>query len=357
MEDTRNEASLMEFSDLDNFFNDKPITTQENKEEVTLENFFDENPEQEQQIAEPQTVIVPPTATPTYSYNDRVNEFLTDGDWIDMELKIGDGEETVLISQLAEITPELYQELKELQKAHKEEDFKANYVSVKGLDDATKKMIEIKKAGGDITPLLQIEQEVVHPLKDLDLNNEGVQEMLVRHKMTHLGINPKTIEAEIARMKEDLTLDIEAANVGKEIDANWQSQVDTKLKEQQEFNNQLQEEQKTFKTSLTKQLREFGLKDNLVKNLVDTGAKWDENGLSEADRLFFAAKDDLKRFAEILFHLKDPAGYEEYKSTKVKNAVTVATVKQIHSITPKISAAQIQIKPKDALDEFMQNNK
>lgn len=359
MSEKINSADILDSkSALDNFFSDSPEVKEEIQEpKETLTEFFSEVPKEEViETPAPIEENKPINEQPTISlYSNIVKEFLEEGDWEDVELELEEGQDPVKLSEIQNITPELFKEIKAIQKSMKEEDFNSKYISVDGLDETTRKMIELKKQGGDLTPLLQVEQQHVHPLKNLNLDDENVHEMLVRQKYNHQGIDPDLVDLKIQKLKDNLQLDLEAKKVIDEINTNFDSIVQEKLEEQKKINTQIQEEQKKLRTTITKTYREFGLKDSLVKNLVDNATKWDENGLTEVDKIYFAAKDNPELFAEVVFLLSDKEGYNQYKGVKIQNKVNTDTIRKIHRINPSVSTVKPQIKNQNPVEEFFEN--
>lgn len=357
----QNDTQVLSGNALEKFFSGEetsaPTETQEPTE--TLETFFSDAPKD----TAASEVVVPkeePTTTvqttPSLNYKDIVAEFIADGDWTDAEIEMEEGQEPVAISDLAEITPELFRQLKAAQKQLKEEQLNTDYVSVKGLDDTTRRMLEIKRAGGDITELLKVEAQHVHPLQGLDLDSEQIQENLVRQRLRHQGIDADIIDFKIKKLKDSLTLDLEAKKVIDEVNNNFNGLVKQKEEEAKEYNTKLQEEQKVFKKSMTDTFRKFELKDSLVKNLVENTSKYDENGLTDADKMFFSAKENPELFAEVVFLLSNKQAYDEYKGVKIKNEVKKDTIKTILKLNPKTSTAPSAApKPKDVLQEFFES--
>jgi len=351
-----NQTTILEGNDLQNFFND---TQTEVKEEVvteTMTNFFSQQDDtlfdKKVETPVPEEVKI---ITPSFNYTDLVKEYIEDGEWEDVELELEEGAEPVILSELKEITPELFKSIRAAQKQLKDEKLKSNYISIEGLDETTKKLIDIKKKNGDITELLQIQAEFVNPLQGLDLDNEKVQEDLVRQKYSYQGIDADIIEMKIKKLKENVTLDLEAKKVAEEINSNYSKIVEQKATERQKEIEESQEEQKKFKKSMTEAFREFELKDSLVKNLVDYTAKFDETGLSEVDKMFFQAKSNPALFAKVAFMLSDEKAFNEFMGVKIKNKANVDAVKTILKINPRATnAAQTTANKSNPVQEFFQ---
>lgn len=352
-----NPTQVLTGNALEDFFtNPDSIVLEEKKEEVIpMEEFFSPEKKEEKKEEVPTTVVDDKTSPQPTFYSEMVKTMLEDKDWQDGEIEIENekGEvEIVLLSELKDITPDLFKQIKEAQKTLKEEDFNSKYVSVEGLDDTTKKMIELKRKGGDLTELIQLDAEFVHPLQSLDLESEQVHEYLIREKYKALGWKPNHIETEIKDLKESFTLDTEAKKVIEEVNSNFNSVVERKTKEREEAVLAEKEKQKEFKKSITDTYKALNLKESIVKTLVDNTAKFDENGLTNVDRAFFEAKKNPEKFARVAFLLTDENAYNEFEGIKTKNAVTKDTVRKILTITPKTATSTATEKKGTEMDEF-----
>ena len=215
-------------------------------------------------------------------------------------------------------------------------------------------MIELKKAGGDISELIKAEAQFVHPLKDLNLDDERVQEGLVRQKLMSLGLEEDIIEFKVDKLKKNLVLDKEAEKIIEEVNTNFYNFVDQKKKEQEGQLQKIQKQQKKFKKDVTDIYRKFELKDSVVKNLVDNISKTDEYGLSTVDRLFFdTKKDNPELFAKVSFLLSDEDKFNEFLGIKIKNDVKKDTVRTIFKLNPR-TATSNAVDKKNALEEFFE---
>lgn len=355
--DTKNQVQVLEGdAALEAFFNDEPITKEIQEETPTLDKFFEE-PEEEiaQKVEKPTTAEPTPQPQPQKSdfYTNLLKEFIADGDFEDAEIEI-DGQ-AVILSELDNVTPELFKQIKEAQKELKKQELDLKYVSVEGLDETTKKLIELKKKGGDITPLIQMDAEFRHPLQGIDLDNERVQEDLVRQKYRHAQIDEDIIEMKIAKLKKELILDKEANKVVEEINQNFDRVVEAKKQEYEAALNQRKEEEKTFRKIMTEEFRKISTKDNVVKQLVEATSKFDENGIAEIDDLFFEVKQSNPNlFAKVALLLKDEKLFNEFLGVKVKNEEAKQLLKKIQLSPTKNQQANAtsSAKSKDVIDEF-----
>lgn len=352
--ETNNTTQILEGKDaLAAFFDGTETPPQETQTvELPISEFFEENP------AEAKPVETAPTPAPTpdkpNQYAEQAKFLIEKGYWKDLDVEIEENGEKKLvpISEL-EMTPELFDQLDEAQKAEQKEAFNSKYIDVEGIDDTTKKLIELKKKGGDITELIQLDAEFVNPIKNLDLENEQVHEYLVRQKYQSLGLEQDIIDFKVDKLKKELTLDVEAKKVADEINSNFDKVVENKLKEREAAVEAQKEEQKNFKKGLSEAYKKLELKDTLVKSLIENAAKFDEYGFSNVDKVFFEAKKDPEKFARIAFHILDEEGYNEFQGVKTKNKIVSQQVDKVLKLRPRDSSQQ-EVKKTDKLKEFFE---
>lgn len=299
-----------------------------------------------------------PTGQSSFQFETLIKDFIADGDWEDVMVTTEEnGEEVEIpITELKNIDKETFDQLRQLQKELKEEEFKEKYISVENLDETTKKMIELKKSGGDISTLIEAEAQYVHPLKNYDLDDERVQEYLVRQKYAHANYEQDYIDMKIKSMKEDLTLDKEAASIVEEINQNFDNFVEQETQRQLAEIEEAKKQQKEFRKTMSEVYKSYDLKDTVAKNILDASTKFDSNGLSDVDKAFFEAKNNPELFAKISFLLTNEDAYNEYMGVKIKNKANLDNVKKVFSLKKRDSKTPNQPKQqKEGLGVFFDN--
>lgn len=308
---------------------------EEKKPEDILKDFFPETKTEEVETPTKEVTEVKTTTEKENTTYNNVLSYIKDGVLEDVDVEIGEGDdvETIKLSELKDITPEqLKNVIAGYKEALKQEAQESLY---EGLDDRTKKMIELKKAGGDISTLIEQEVKYINPLKDFDLDNEQHQERLVRMSLESQGIRPNVINATIADMKEDVSLDLEAKKIAQGITKQFDDHVESQKVQQLEDIKTHKEEQKEFKKGLTTVFREFNLPENISKIILENSTTTDEYGLTNTDKLYFDAKQNPKLFAEISFMLNNTEEFKKFLGVKVKNESTIKEVNKIIRINAK----------------------
>lgn len=352
---------------LEDFFNDTPQTEEtEQPNDIFFEQQAsepDSEPE-DSEIGAPrpkgkQAVTEEPVSEPAPPkqesisnsfYSELIKDFINDGDWIDGQIEI-DGQPFIL-SELENVDKTTFLKIKKGQQVAKEEREKGKYISVEDLDETDLKLIEIRKAKGDVRELLQFQSEVLHPLQGLDLENLDVQRNIVYHKYKNKGIPDGVIRATIADLEANFKLDVEAAECVNEINAVYKQKVDEQLRIKQEEAKQEEENTKVYRKNSTEAFKAMGLKESVIKNFVDSATVKNKQGLTKADELFLKAKQDPEFFNEIIFLLNDPKGYKEYLGAGIKNKTALDTFIKISSTEKKATSTTTKEEAENTWDEY-----
>lgn len=362
----KNKTEVLEGNSLESFFT-APEPKEEGQTEVEEKGSIDDlfNPPKEEkaedtfQQSQPKVEEVVPQEPKGFDYSEIIQEFVQDGDWedVDVEMEV-DGEiQKIPITELKDISLETFKQLKQSQKELREEEFKSKYISTENLDETTLKMVELKRAGGDISELIKAEAQMINPIKGLDLDDERVQEYLLREKFRHGGDDQDVIDFKINKIKQALQLDVESKKVADEITDNFKKIVDTQAEKQKEAIKIEGERRKEFKKSLKESFQNLKLDEKYIKPLVDMTSNFDENGLTDVDKAYFQAKKNPDFFAKVAFMLQDEKAYNDFMGVKVKNEANLGTLRKVMNISPRSSTtSSVQKKDKvKGLDSFFED--
>lgn len=304
-------------------------------EEVVTPPQIEEQPEVVIPKEKEKEAIVAPIQTP---YTDKLKDYISAGFLEDVEIIVGEGEEEkqVFLSELTDLDADTFNAIIVQYKEAKDKELKEKYISREGLDERTEKYIELKKAGGDISKLVETEIQYVNPLSTYNLDDESHQEELVRRDLTAQGLRPKVIEAQIQEFKEDMSLDLEAKKIAERINTQFDTYLDSKKQEQLASIEADKAEQKEFRKSIGEELKSLISDENISKVILDNSTKRDENGLTNTERLFFEAQKNPKQFAKIALYLNNEEAFLKLIGAKTKLKETVNTVNTLLRINPSV---------------------
>ena len=336
------ETQEISLDDLWNSQSDLNPEPKEDKNIIPESAFTQEEKETSPIVEKPQPEEQKQTFTTTSDYTDLIKEYVAEGVFPDNITIEVDGED-VLITDLKNVNKTLFKKIQKGVEAYKKDQDKDKFISVDGLDETTKQLIELSKKGGDISSLIKHKAEFVNPIENLDLENPQAQEWLVRQKLQSKGIVAEIIDTTIAVYKKNFKLDEEANKAKSEIDLNYQAEVKRRLAEQEAENTAFQEVLKERKKSLTEGYKTLGIqKDTTIKTLVDAATKADENGLTKTDLLYFQAKENPELYTKINYLLNNSAEFEEFMGIKTKNKEQVKTFIKIATTEKKTTTSAPQ---------------
>lgn len=277
-----------------------------------------------------------PQLTPSQNteYSVKAKTLIEVGEWEDAEIELEDGS-TVKLSEYDGLDEEQYKELLKEQKKIRQEDIEKKYIKADDADENKKRLANIILKGGDLKEIFKTEEELVEPFSESigwDLDNEQHQASILYQNFLAKGITEGDAADLVEKARKDLTLDIKA----KQIVDYVRGQHSAKIKEAEvNLIKELKEEQerlKTYKVNLTKEYREQGLEDNLIKRLVDSATVKTENGDFHVDSLYEEKMKDPKEAKEIILFLQDREKYLALNMNKAELKANVETFRKIKLI-------------------------
>lgn len=278
---------------------------------------------------EPETKITLDNSDNTYL--DIVKERLDSGEWDDLVIEDEDGNE-VKLSELKDIDKDTFKALEKEIKTQKDSEFKEKFVSVDGLDEVKKRLINIVKEG-DLElakALFQNPSALQEPFQGYDSDNDDHNEdVLDWYYQKALGHSPKEAAALVKAAKEDLTLDVKAQKI---VDYQRGQFYDNLKKREEKILADKAKEQETIKEyrkNLTAELKQEGLSENLTRKFVDVATKTDNTGNYEIDTIYDEWMSDPKKAKELIYFMLDKENYLKKVTASVKKDVQLDNLKRI----------------------------
>lgn len=348
------DLTLDQFLGMGNFSleEDKPETKSESDLEITLEP--ETTTEEEVKEDKPEDVVVETKeeiqleTTPNI-YLELLKEKLNSGEWEDAVLENEDGT-SVKLSELDNIDPETYKALVEDNKKHFDDKLKTDYVSIEGLNETQKALINIVKSGDleKAKELFENPQQIQEPFQGYQDDNEAHQEQVLAWYFQKQGNSPKEVQALIKIAKEDFTLDVKAnkivefqRNAFKE---NIKQQEEATLKARQEE----EQNRKTYKKDIVNVFKEEQLSDTLIKKFSDVATKPTQDGSLEIDNIYEDWMKDPKKAAKLIHFMLDTEGFMKKETANIKKEVhkdvlrTVKIVRDTSKVADKSKKEESQ---------------
>jgi len=244
------------------------------------------------------------------------------------------GETVEIPIEELDIDEELYTDIiRQLVESEKEEVSK-DKISIKGVSELTKTMIEIEQKGGNISSVLQNKQTYLDPLDALDLDTTEGQRQAVALLMNGNGKDQEEIEALIKYYEDKGVLRDKALESDQKI-----REAMTKFAEQQKEaatkeNEARQEKLKLYRKDFKKELDStFELKDTVKTKIVDFATKAGDGNLAEFDKKLMEIRLNPVLSSELALWLMDREEYirqitnKKLTEQKVSTAIKAGTIR------------------------------
>jgi hypothetical protein len=249
------------------------------------------------------------------------------GDSIDTLIQEDEeGNEIEVALDEVEIDEDTFKEIVKSKLEEIKEEAAKDKISVKGISDFTRDLIEIDRNGGDINELIKVKESFSDPLDELDLTTEEGQIKAIYLRMMAGGQDEDTIRRLIKSYKADGELEEIALRAEQELRSAMQQQVERAKQAAIENAERRKTLLKSYKKDIKENLSDFELNENIKNKIVQLATKEDDNGRFEIDTIYYAHREDPKKAARLALFLLDEQEYinqvtnEAVKNTKLNTA-------------------------------------
>lgn len=249
------------------------------------------------------------------------------GDSIDTLIQEDEeGNEIEVSLEEVDIDEDTFREIVKSKLDEIKEEASKDKISVKGISDFTRDLIEIDRNGGDINELIKVKESYSDPLDQLDLTTEEGQIKAIYLRMMAGGQDEDTIRRLIKSYKADGELEEIALKAEQELRAAMQQQVERAKQAAIENAEKRKALLKSYKKDIKENLSDFELNENIKNKIVQLATKEDDNGRFEIDTIYYAHREDPKKAARLALFLLDEQEYinqvtnEAVKNTKLNTA-------------------------------------
>ena len=204
-------------------------------------------------------------------------------------------------------------------------------VSVAGLNEVSRHMVDILAKGGNIQELLNIQTSYVDPLSRLDLSVENDQKEAIRIKFGASGnYTEREVEILIKGYVAEGVLEEEAVKSFDAIQEAVKITAERKAQEEQEKLAAIETKMKEHRKNLSSSIKnQFELSEPTVKKLVDAATKKGEDGRYPIDALYNEWRHDPEKSAKLQMMLMYPEEYEKQLTNKKVAEAKLTTSKNL----------------------------
>jgi hypothetical protein len=267
-------------------------------------------------------------------YSRLIQENLSSGDWEDVLVEDEEGNE-VKLSEIKDIDKEKFDNIKEALKAKEQEEFSEKFISVEGVDEVKKRLINIVK-NGDLElakALFENPESLKEPFQGYDYENDTHNEQVLAWYYTNvLKHSSSETRALVNSAKSDLSLDEKAQKIVEYQRAQFYTGLENKEQELQQEKINEQERIKQYRKDLTVSLKGEGLNEPTVRKFVDLATKTTKNGSFEIDEVYEEWMTNPDKAKELIFFLLDKENYLKKVTGETKKNVQLDNLKKIRII-------------------------
>ncbi len=260
----------------------------------------------------------PQRKTSKNQYSEKLKSLIEDGLIENFQVTIGkEGEEVqTSLSELEDIDKDTYAYILSTYKELKEKDLKEKYISKEGIDELTESLIELKRAGGDISTLIKEEVQTIDILQQMKSNIDDEQQQIdiVWHELKGKGLSDRVIQAQIRDLTENFELERTATEILDTHIGAYKQSVEEKKKEQLARIAEEKEKEKQFKKEVSTFYKESKIPENIRGLLIENTTKRDSQGLTNTDKLYFDSINDPQKHAKVAFMLHNLDEFEKWIS-------------------------------------------
>jgi len=202
-----------------------------------------------------------------------------------------------------------------------------NKVSLEGVSDFTKDLIEIDRNGESVSELLQYKEAYLDPLSQIDLSTSAGQREAVALYLRGRQEPEDEIQLRLELYEKKGILSEKAETFTREIKDSISALTAKRKAEAEDAAKQREELFKQYRQDLSNELKDtFDLKDTVRKKLLDKATKRDEKGEYEIDKLYKAARANPRDMALLTLFFEDKEEFirqisdKKVKEQRIKDA-------------------------------------
>lgn len=289
--------------------------------------------EKEEEVSTEQPKQEPDPVKTNTGISSIVKENIEKGKWQDLEIEDAEGN-VVKVSDMDHIDNDMFNLIYQEQEKIKQEEVEKNYLSVQGLTDVQKALIDLVKVGGDhVAETLNSNPDALQPIfHNEDLQTEGSQIRVFVQDYMMKGVSQQDAE-NLAKLKIDSgDLYGEAHEIKQRHHEKHLKDIEAVKAEIIQQQNQALEQEKNFKKSLKEQYLNAGYNPKTVDTLVEAGTKKVDHRFA-IDDLYYQMMTEPKTAYKLIEFLVDPESFENKikKKTTTENALeTLGTIRRVN---------------------------
>lgn len=249
----------------------------------------------------------------------------------DLEIMVDD--EPVDLSKLTD-EEQILDILESVVKSQRD-DMMRDKVDTSTMSDFMRKLIEVDKAGGNVSNLVSSYQRLSAPIENLDLSDKADQLAIIKHYYKMLGMSDEDIRdnMEMIESKEDDFIEARARKFSGIINDRMLAMADDEKRKAEERRKEAVERMKSYRKSLRTSIgNSFQLSDNMIGKAVDFVTKTvDNEGHVAIDKAYMDMIRDPEQAADLVLFLMNKEEFLRQKTNKARMDVNKNVIKLVSS--------------------------
>lgn len=276
-------------------------------------------------------------------YKSLISDLVKNGLWEGFE-GIEDEKGNVIPLDEVNIDKDLFYSIIEQKTEEAKNKAAENKISVEGVSDFVKRVIELDKKGGNVRSAMETYNNYQNPIDSLDLEKvEDQRKMVYLRYATENKLDEQEIQ-DIIEIREKNGRLKETAIAAKE---QLQKAIDMKMEalEQEAIARAEQEKAniKAYRGKLNESFdKQFQLKDSVKNKLIELATKRSKEGAFQIDLMFDEAMRDVDKAAKIIMLIANEEEYNKQISERRVREDKINTMKSIR-LVPKSKSSNLTI--------------
>lgn len=232
---------------------------------------------------------------------------------------------------------------------------KETSISVSGVSEFTKKLIEIEKHGGDVQKAIDTYQTYKDPIETIDIETPLGQKAMCYLRLQAQGIDEETAKDLIKSYELQGTLEEKAFASKEQLNQAYEASLEQQRLDAIEEDKAFKASLKNYRNSIDNVLKDRAYTDTHRRKLLDIATKVDDKGDVMLDNILNEFRRNPIDAADLLLFVTDKEGFlkanaeELLKEERKKNFKTI-------NIIPKGSGGSLKLHdqaPKEKGDDYL----
>lgn len=262
-----------------------------------------------------------------------VNNLIEAGYWDDYRIEVGENtyESLTDLAGSKDFNEEVFNEIYAKQREDRETKLKESSVDISKLDDSGAKLVQaIAQGFQGFTPFVDTYEQVIKPLKNLDLTNQANAEgLLYKYYKEVEKLEDGYIEYKINNYKKELNLEDEAEKIrGIYID-NYNSLIEQTKKQEEEQEREFTTAVNQAKKDFKEQLKSSEYDDPFISKAIPIIFEFEQGVPHWALEITNRLKEDTEFKTKLAHWLLDEEDYINKKFSNIKREEKLKTLNTI----------------------------